>query len=112
MIFKPSLVAAVAGLLSLGSCHPGEKHDALKERRDATMRHYLADANKRAIDACSGAEFVRARQERAMQRRMAAFERLRSERGLDDRQCCIVLVSISSFYQHFCSAKLRRGHCC
>jgi hypothetical protein len=86
MIFKPSLVAAVAGFLSLASSHPGEKHDAVQEQRDAAMRHYLADANKRSLSACAGTDYVKARQERAMHRRLETFKRLRRERGLEERQ--------------------------
>jgi hypothetical protein len=106
MIIKPSFVAAIAGLLSLASGHPGEKHDAIQERRDAAVRHSLADANKRSIDACSGGEHVKARRERAMQRRLETFKRLRHERGLGDRGLPVRFVEsglrlelIDTFYQ-------------
>ena len=87
MLAKSSSLAVLTAVLGLASTvlgHPGEKIDALEARWQAHVRHTVADLNGRALGQCGDEVGIVARKERAKQRRMATFERLRTEKGLDN----------------------------
>ncbi|KAI0405860.1 Intradiol ring-cleavage dioxygenase [Xylaria palmicola] len=85
MIFKSSLAAGVAVVLSLASlatAHPGESARQVAE--EVENAHVVNMINSRALEACQNDPEVKARKERAIARRAATFARLREERGLED----------------------------
>jgi uncharacterized protein YaiI (UPF0178 family) len=81
MLLKPAILAVLAAV-SVVSAHPGETHDKRQMRREANIRHAIADINMRALEKCGDDAYVKERRERAMQRRLETFQRLRAERGL------------------------------
>ncbi|KAK3936128.1 putative gpi anchored dioxygenase [Diplogelasinospora grovesii] len=85
MIFKTAVLTGIATtLLAVVSAHPGERHDEHQLKRDADLRHAIADLHLSAVQKCSSSEDVQARRQRAMERRLETFKRLRSERSLTD----------------------------
>jgi len=87
MSLKPLALAALAlaaTLTTLTSAHPGERLDVLEELAKARARHAVADINNDALSQCNDLDEVRERRERAMTRRLATFNRLRAERGIDN----------------------------
>jgi len=85
MLFSSSSLATLAVILGLAQTalsHPGEKIDALQARWEAHVRHTAADINGHALSKCEDVEEINARRQRAKERRMATFEKLRADKGL------------------------------
>jgi protocatechuate 3,4-dioxygenase beta subunit len=87
MFFKTPLtvlLAALGGLVPAALAHPGEKHDRRALIREVQMRSTFADVTYEALSKCENAPEVQARKQRAMERRLETFQRLRAERGISN----------------------------
>ena len=85
MIPPTVFVALAASLMAmLVSAHPEELFDKRAHLEEMTRHHVVAEANSRALQACSELPRVKARRQEAIARRVATFERLRQERSLAD----------------------------
>ncbi|KAI1413129.1 aromatic compound dioxygenase [Hypoxylon sp. FL1857] len=87
MVFVPSIAATLAIALSLSPVavfgHPGEKYgkrEAIEEMGNALV---VSKMNARALQECQNSPAVKARKERAMERRAETFARLRKERNIE-----------------------------
>lgn len=83
----PSL-AAIASFVPNAAAHPGEHHDESEVRAEIAKRGLHADHIRRGLANCAGNAKFHAINARAMERRFAKAQELRSKRGLPlNRQC-------------------------
>jgi hypothetical protein len=71
--------------LPLALAHPGEHYDVEEIQSAIRARNFQTDIARRTMADCSRSPEWIAREEAAIARRAATAERLRKERGLDNR---------------------------
>lgn len=79
---RPSNFLLAAGLASLAAAHPGEKHNAMKIKREIEARNTMARVASRSLGACAGSLKHRQLVERNIARRSEAARKLREKRGI------------------------------
>ncbi|KAL7627453.1 hypothetical protein AAE478_001646 [Parahypoxylon ruwenzoriense] len=73
---------ALAALAGYAAAHPGEKHDALKMKRELVARDYAAQVGARSLAACSNSAHAQALKTRSIKRRAEAVKNIRQKRGI------------------------------
>ncbi|KAK9423661.1 putative Intradiol ring-cleavage dioxygenase [Seiridium unicorne] len=83
-MFHKTFILTALSLASLATAHPGEKFNKREHMEELANAHAVAEVNARPLEICQSRLDVIERRERAVARRAATFERLRTENCLND----------------------------